>query len=131
DRPGYISQDDRGRVFINHRPRTDPSEGWNVRVRDTQYIELTVTVRPTGGPLPADAKIRWTWSAPDDPSDTGMHAAAAQELDGNQDQGGDNRGCCDFPSPNGGEPVYEKIAPYLVTNAQAKQCETPVVNDKS
>jgi hypothetical protein len=132
DCPGYIAQDDRGRVFVNHRPRSDPSEGWDqVRMRDTQYIELTARVRAIGGPLPANASVRWTWSEPDDSSDTGMHPAARREIDPNGDQGGDNRGRCDYPSSNSATPAYEAITPYSLSNAQAKSCETLVVNGKT
>lgn len=132
DCPGYISQDDRGRVFVNHRPRGDPSEGWDqVRRRNTQYIELTTRVRAIGGPLPANASVRWTWSEPDDSSDTGMHPAARREIDSNGDSSGDNRGRCDYPSFDSATPAYEAIASYSLSNAQAKSCETLVVNGKS
>jgi hypothetical protein len=132
DCPGYVSQDDRGRVFVNHRPRRDSSEGWeHVRMRDTQYIELTARVRSMGGPLPANASVRWTWSEPDDSSDTNMHPAARREIDANADQGGDNRGRCDYPSSNSTTPAYEAIASYALSNAQAKSCETLVVDGKS
>lgn len=132
DWPGYVAHDDLGRVFVNHRPRRDPREPWSrARMKDTQYIELTVNVLPTAGQLPPDAKIRWTWSEPDDTSDTGMHDAAAREIDPNRDQSGDNRGLCDYPSRDSRTPAYEALESFSLSNVQAKSCETLVIDRKS
>ncbi len=58
---GYTSEDDQGRVYINR----DLDGNWT---KDTQLIELTVQVTPRGFALPADIKVKWSCSAPDDPT---------------------------------------------------------------
>jgi hypothetical protein len=64
---GYNSQDDLGRVFTNRLPNGD----WK---RDTQFIEVQATVIAFGGPtIPAGAKIQWTITDPDDPTNDFSH----------------------------------------------------------
>jgi hypothetical protein len=75
---GYISEDDRGRVFRNRTP----DGAWK---RDTQYVELTAVVEPPSVRLPADAKMVWSFEDPDDPSNEGpdVHDDAGRILDPN------------------------------------------------
>ncbi len=75
---GYISDDDRGRIFTNRLP----DGTWQ---NNTQYIELTAEVFPTSVILLAGSKIKWTIEDPDDPTNEGptVHASAGRMLDPN------------------------------------------------
>lgn len=139
---GYRSEDDRGRIFLNHIPRADPSVDWQTLwKKDTQYIELTVELDPAGRKYPRYAEVIWEWSDPDDPSNATMRDDAAAEIDSNDfnagtPQGatdGDNLGKCDFPKKDSGfEPQWEELAPYtLRVIAGTKQCRTQVRDGKS
>ena len=136
---GYKSEDDEGRVFINHIPRTDPAIDWqDTWRRDTQYVELQVELRPDTVTLPDDVYVVWTWEDPDDPSNESMREDAGQYVDpADVDIGGyqgptenDNRGQCDYPRPGSGtEPAFEQIDAYtLRTVAETPTCETLVVD---
>jgi hypothetical protein len=124
--PGYISSDDRGRVFINHRPRRDASENWQrARAKDTQYIEAEVEVVDPSGVVPGSAKIRWTIRTGRDNALQSMRSAAADEVD-------DLHGECDFLD-NGhrrSRPVFEAVDGYPATPQQA-QMETDIVSGRS
>ena len=74
---GYISQDNWGRIFTNRVP----DGTWT---RDTQYIEVQAKVIAFGGPtIPAGAKIQWTISDPDDPTndDSNFHRGWGRYVD--------------------------------------------------
>ena len=60
-RRGYISDDDRGRVFRNRAP-----DGfWE---KDRQYLEITARVVSSVPPIPSGSKVRWEVEEPGDPS---------------------------------------------------------------
>jgi hypothetical protein len=64
---GYASGDNLGRVFTNRLPNGT----WK---RDTQFIEVQAKIIAFGGPtIPAAAKIQWTISDPDDPTNEFSH----------------------------------------------------------
>ena len=132
-RLGYRSHDDRGRIFINHVPRASPSALWQAaRRRDTQYIEAIVSVRGFGGTLPSGVEVEWTWSDPDDPTDTGMHAAAAAHVDPGGGGADDNRGQCDYPSPAAGSAAtFEQLDAFTMTPVGTHGCRTPVTGGQS
>lgn len=76
---GYISEDNKGRVFTNRTP----DGTWT---RDTQYIEPQVNVTAFGGiTIPAGAKIHWKILDPDDPTndDSGFHRDWGPYIDAN------------------------------------------------
>lgn len=134
---GYKSEDNKGRIYLNHIPRADASVDWQTLwKKDTQYIELTAELQPAGKKYPRYAEIIWEWSDPDDPSNAGMRDDAAAEVDTNDfnagtPQGateGDNLGKCDFPKKDAGfEPQWEAIAPYTLRAVPGtKTCRTLV-----
>lgn len=138
---GYKSEDDKGRIFINHKPITQASDDWQKAWEaDTQYIELTVEVDPNPDTLPADARVVWEWEDPDDPSNEKMREDAGQYVDPpDYDQSGyagptedDNQGQCDYPNPDSGsEAVFEEVDPYKLSKSGTRTCQTLVVNNES
>jgi|LGVF01.1.fsa_nt_gb hypothetical protein len=82
--PGYISSDDRGRIFTNRA--LDGT--WS---KDQQYIELTVQVEvlPSSCPLPSGTKVRWSVEDPDDPTNeaSNVHPDAGRLIDPNDYSG--------------------------------------------
>jgi len=141
-RPGYKSEDHRGRIFINHVPRKDATVEWDkLWKKNTQYIELTVEIYPEDFEVPPGLRVVWSWEDPDDPfnENTDVHPDAGAFLDPNDydDQGGkleakegDNEGECDFPNPDSGEEAqFETIAPYGRRAGSAKnEVETDIVD---
>ncbi|EDM74966.1 hypothetical protein PPSIR1_18947 [Plesiocystis pacifica SIR-1] len=127
--PGYTSADNRGRIFVNHRPRANGGENWQrVRAKDTQYIDVTVEVSDPAQSLPSNAKIRWLVSARGDASLSRMHTDAADYIRQHA-----SRGQCDYPRPNGARrPVFEALPNYpgTVVNNQ-RGMETAIVNGRS
>jgi len=104
---GYLSEDDLGRIFVNHKPRTDATQPWDAVVtKDTQYVELVATVSLVqGARIPADARVEWEWFDPNgaDHPDSNAHAARVRDqvdVDGHP-RSPLNRGTCDFPKPGG------------------------------
>jgi hypothetical protein len=77
---GYISSDDKGRIFTNR----GLDGKWS---KDKQYIELTVhiDVTPTACPLPPGTKVKWTIEDPDDPTNepSSVHPDTGRLLDPN------------------------------------------------
>jgi hypothetical protein len=140
---GYKSEDDNGRIFVNQVPRVEPSVSWeDVKKKNQQFIELSVTVDVAQGTLPPDAEVVWEWSDPDDPSDAGMRDDAAAIVDANDFDTGqrtgsnadDNQGHCDFPKPNAGpQPAFEQIGGFRLTPdaAGSKRCFTLISGGKS
>jgi len=134
---GYKSDDDKGRMFVNHIPRTDPSVTWeSVRKKDTQYIELEVTVVGSDGQdVPAGTRVQWTWEDPDDPSNAAMHAHASglvDPKDSGLDPSNDNLGDRDFPQPGDAQiPKYEALDPYGVEDVDANTVTTAIHNGRS
>jgi hypothetical protein len=103
--PGYTSDDDLGRIFVNHKPRTDPGQSWQEAVvKDTQYIELEASIELVqGAKIPADARVQWEWFDPNSAEhpETQEHAARLPDqvdVDG-RPRSLLNRGSCDFPKP--------------------------------
>ncbi|MEX1363335.1 MAG: OmpA family protein [Nannocystaceae bacterium] len=134
---GYKSEDDAGRIFINHVPRTDPSVSWqDSRRKDTQYIELTVEIEATHGRIPAGARIQWLCEDPDDPSNAAMHQHASGLVDPNDsgiEVGDDNIGEHDHPSAAAGTGArYEGLDPYgMVEGDDASTVTTAIVDGVS
>lgn len=66
--PGYTSDDNQGRIYINR----DLSGDWHA---DTQLIQLKVHVTLLSATLPGGTKVKWTVMDPDDPSNdhTNVH----------------------------------------------------------
>jgi OmpA family len=102
---GYLSEDDLGRVFVNHKPRTDPTQAWDEAVtKDTQYVELVAEVDLVqGAKVPPDARVQWEWFDPNDADhpETNAHGARVPDqvdVDGRA-RSLLNRGTCDFPKP--------------------------------
>lgn len=102
---GYTSDDDLGRIFVNHKPRTHLGRSWqHVVVKDTQFIELVASVELVQGEkIPPDARIEWEWFDPNGPDhpETNQHGARLPDqvdVDGNP-RSLLNRGTCDFPKP--------------------------------
>lgn len=81
---GYISSDDKGRIFTNRA--LDGT--WS---KDQQYIELIVhlEVIPSRCPLPPGTKVRWLVEDPDDPTNEApnVHPDAGRLLDPNDYSG--------------------------------------------
>ena len=130
--PGYTSSDNRGRIFINHVPRASASAPWQAaRRRDAQYIDVTVTLRGTQGPLPGGLEVEWEWSDPDDPSNTSMHPAAAAHVDAVAG-GNDNLGQRDYPSAGAGTgAAFEQLDSFAMTPAGSNGCRTTVSGGRS
>lgn len=139
---GYKSEDDLGRIFINHTPRTDPAVDWDdCWKKDAQYIELTVELRPSGAKIPGDARVVWEWEDPDDPSNEDMHEDASVFVDPADYEvekhlgptPNDNIGDHDHPSPGSGNgPAFEKIDPYGLDPVSGQDaCETKIAGGLS
>lgn len=99
--PGYKSQDDLGRIFINHRHDRG-------HARDVQYVDVTAEVT-ADGELPGDLRCVWEWEDPDDTSDAGAREDAARTLD--PVEGPDNFGQCDHPTRFAALTGYAMTAP--------------------
>ncbi len=130
---GYTSTGDRGRIFINHRPRASAAENWQrARAKDTQYIEARVRVHDPHGTLPGSAEIEWTWFDPDDPSDSRLHPAAARFIDTNAAGPADNEGRCDYPTPGANRrPQYQAEPGFPISGLRGGFCRTPIVGGQS
>lgn len=134
----YKSEDDLGRIYINHIPRTDPSVAWDdIWKKNTQFIELTVAVEATGGTgkLPAGLRAEWIWEDPDDPSNAAMEAFSSAQVDPNDsgvDPTNDNMGKRDFPKPDAGTGAkFEAIEGYALHDTDEHTADTPVVSGVS
>lgn len=128
-REGYTSQDDLGRVYLNH----DLDRKFT---KDAQQIEVSVKLHAVRGRVPPDARVRWSVREPDDPTDddpffhtqwgryvdakdydkTGRHTGAA---------GGDNEGRAAKNPPWGHVPGYDLL------RAKSDEAVTAVVGDES
>jgi hypothetical protein len=135
---GYKSDDDRGRIFVNHIPRVDPSVPWqDVREKDKQYIELAVSVTAVGGigRVPAGARVQWTWDDPDDPSNAAMHSFASGLVDPNDaglDPTNDNLGKHDHPSKDAGTGAkFEALGSFGLEEIDANTASTAIVGGVS
>jgi len=132
--PGYRSQDDLGRIFVNSVPRVQTSTSWqSVRTRDTQYIELTVRVSATQGRVPGGLRVDWSWVDPDDLSDEPMNTDAAQLIDPNDGLGplgDDNVGVRDWPTKDAGAgAAFEEMPGFgLIAGADMASCHTAIVD---
>lgn len=105
-RAGYKSQDNEGRVYANRAPTVgtadsssdglddDPSnsnpDGTPKYDKGKTYVDFTVDVGMTFASAPSGVKVVWEFEDPDDPSDSGMSAAAAAQIDPNSSTGEDN-----------------------------------------
>lgn len=106
--PGYISEDDKGRIFTNRLP----DGTWT---KNNQYIELTAKVLPDSLSIPSGSRIVWTFKDPDDPTNENplMHEDAGKLLDPNDYTGGVQTGSnADDNDPEGKadeNPRFEQI----------------------
>lgn len=81
--PGYLSQDDQGRIFVNRKP----DGSWQ---KDTQYIEVKAQITAFGGPvIPGGAQVEWTVIDEDDPSNdaSDFHREWGRYVDANDYDG--------------------------------------------
>ncbi len=116
---GYISEDDRGRIFISRKP----DDTWE---KGKQYVEITATVEPATVRLPTGAKMVWSFEDPDDPSNEGpdVHPAAGKILDPNDyDAGGAKTAAAVSDNDPSGKkkvsPRFEEIEPrYALSGAE-------------
>lgn len=126
---GYISEDDKGRVFINRKP----DDTW---VKGTQYVEITAVVEPATVKLPAGAKMVWSFEDPDDPTNEppNVHPDAGKILDPNDfiravktaAAPGDN-------DPNGkkkASPRFEQIDPMYALTGNETLIDVPTRTTK-
>jgi hypothetical protein len=88
---GYASADGLGRVYSNHvYAPGDPST--TVWTKNAQYVDITFTVSPASFSWPSGARLVWTATDVDDPSneDPLTHPQAGPLLDPNDYDGIDN-----------------------------------------
>ena len=127
--PGYRSEDDRGRIFLN-RSLTGSYQ------RNTQLIELHARVEVIFGRLPAGSKLKWTVVDPDDPfdGDPNVHRQWAPYIDARDydaaghptgARGNDNEGRPDH------SPAWEQSAGFPLTVVSAHEAETSIVSLES
>jgi hypothetical protein len=134
---GYTSDDDAGRIFVNHVPRRNGAVSWQqARRKDVQYIELAVVVSTNdGSPIPAGTRVHWTWEDPDDPSNAAMEANASGLVDPNDSgvpTGNDNLGQHDHPRAGHGTGAkYEGIDSYGLEEIDAHTATTAIVGGQS
>lgn len=95
--PGYASEDDRGRIYMNHLP----DGTWQ---QHQQYVEILVHVRPMHADIPPGSTIIWTVEDPDDPSDEDprMDRAAGALLDPSDHAAGSKTGA----APDDNDPYH-------------------------
>lgn len=129
-RDGYISEDDRGRIYLNR----DLAGAFH---KDLQLIELHAKLTVVRGHLRDGAKVRWTVSDPDDPSndDPGMHPEAGIQVDRldydgttglhTGARGFDNEGTPDR------DPRWEAVPPFALEILSELEAHTSVVGDES
>lgn len=115
---GYLSADDKGRIFVNRKPDGTWEKG-------KQYIELTAVVEPAWVKLPAGAKMVWSFEDPDDPTNEppNVHPDAGKILDPNDYGGAAKTGAnANDNDPNGkgkAKPKFEEIDPkYALSGAE-------------
>lgn len=102
---GYLGEDDKGRIFVNHCPRTDATQPWDeVVAKDTQYIDLCAEVEASRGVISPDVRIEWEWLDPNAPEHEELNQHGARlpdtvDVDGHP-RAATNRGTCDYPIPN-------------------------------
>lgn len=132
---GYKSEDDRGRIFVNHAAGSGSAIDWQaLRNKDAQFIELEVRVRASNGRLSPQTTVTWTWEDPDDPSNAGMHGPASAEVDDERGgEGEDNEGRRDFPGPGAGQGAKFEAMPdfAFLSEADEHTCETPLDGETS
>ncbi|HEX6240209.1 MAG TPA: OmpA family protein [Polyangiales bacterium] len=130
---GYLSEDDKGRVFLNHKPRVDAGQSWqDVVAKDVQFIELCASVTEVQGTMPPDARVEWEWFDPNDPSRPEANAHDARlpdeiDVDGRA-QSQRNRGTCDHPSPGGSDMArFAQAGDFgFAEGASVQLCDTDI-----
>lgn len=121
--PGYLSEDDAGRIFTNRRADGTWQTGCHA-------IEFTAVVEPAGVKLPPNAKMVWSFEDPDDPTNEppNVHPDAGKILDPNDYSGavktaalaGDN-------DPNGkrkSSPQFEQLDPKYALSGNETLIDT-------
>ncbi len=115
--PGYLSNDDKGRIFTNRR--LDGT--WS---KDQQHIEITVQIEviPSMCPLPSGTKVRWMIEDPDDATneDPRVHPDTGRLLDPNDYSGTSKTGA----NPNDNDPRGKATATPLLEQVDAKYALT-------
>jgi hypothetical protein len=114
---GYISGDDKGRIFTNRAIN-------GVWSKDKQFIELTaqLEVVPSSCPLPAGTKIRWNIEDPDDPTNDvpNAHPDAGRLLDPNDYSGATKTGA----NPNDNNPRGKATVTHRLEQVDPKYALT-------
>jgi hypothetical protein len=128
-KPGYISGDNAGRVYLN----TDLGLQWT---KDVQQIELTAEVSIKAGRLPKDAKLKWSVLDIDDPTndDPGFHIQWGRYVDASDyDAKGAHRGAraADNEGKPAKNPRWEEVGTFKLSGATAQQCTTEIVGTES
>lgn len=128
-KPGYLSVDDKGRIFINHTPA-------GVWTKNVQYVEITVVIEPSNCTIPPGTKVRWTFDDPDDPTNEGrdVHPDAGKILDPNDYSGSSKTGAMAADNdPNGGRqssPRWEQVDPKFALSGNETLIDTPTHTSK-
>lgn len=126
---GYLSEDDKGRIFVNRKPDGTWDKG-------KQYIELTAVVEPAWVKLPAGAKMVWSFEDPDDPTNEppNVHPDAGKILDPNDYAGAAKVGAKDGDNdPNGkgkAKPKFEEIDPKFALSGAETLIDVPTRTTK-
>ncbi len=127
--PGYKSDDQRGRIFLNR----DLDGTWK---KGHQAIELEATIEVLAGRLPPDAKLVWTLHPEDDPLDDAleMHQQWGPVLDpADYDADGTPTGASgsDIRGVPSQTPPWQEVEPYSLHAASDAQATTTIVENKS
>jgi hypothetical protein len=135
---GYSSDDDQGRIFINHLPRTDPAQSWDdVVTKDAQFIELHAQVDVVQGNMSPEARVEWEWFDPNDAEHPETHdhgARVPDEVDvDDKPRSMLNRGTCDYPSPSSKDMArFAQSGDFgFADGATIKLCDTQIKEGKS
>lgn len=127
--PGYKSDDQRGRIFLNR----DLDGTWK---KGHQAIELEATIEVLAGRLPSDAKLVWTLHPEDDPLDDALEAhqqwgpvldPADYDADGIP-TGASGRDIRGVPSRM---PPWQEVEPHSLQGAAEAHAITTIVDGKS
>ena len=128
-RPGYLSQDGLGRVYLN----SDLALKWT---KNTQFIELTAKVAIVSGSFPADGKLKWTLRDADDPTndDPGFHPQWGRYVDAKDyDATGKHQGAsgADNEGKPAKNPPWQQVGAFKLSGATATECVTEIAGGVS
>ena len=135
---GYLSDDDQGRIFVNHTPRTKAAQSWDdVVTKDTQFIELSAQVDVVQGKMSPKARVEWEWFDPNDAEhpETQKHGARVPDEVDVDDKPSSrlNRGTCDYPDPSSTDMArFVQSGDFgFADGATIKLCDTEIKDGKS